>query len=421
MASPVSLAALNEPFAHDYWTRDRQLKASAYLTSEQFLRPLGGSFPSLAIPWCTCSLWSGYGWNAGAGWSPRGLLPPEEFPTLAAVRERWQAVEQYLVALPEEVLEQPLTCTSTAFAPAAPPPPTQDRGEIPVRDAIKNKTPWFCVNIRPVMPAPKMVVPASNRFSRTNGLSPMAPAQINSAPPQIGSARISRAASPGFQPIQGISNVPLATNVRPSPPRSVQRNASPASLIARWETRPAPPVFKPAGVRQESMQSRPGPVLLGMNVHARAALGRASVQAKSQPQRMRSPFPQPPTGSPHRFGIIQRAVVAAPDLAPWQVFPDWLEDWFNDEGYRHQQPTVRRVAQAGGQGVSVDYDIEFTWANAFPYDGQNWNVVAHLHVRNELSQGGGGIWVTGLAGTGINWNTIPGHGNFRAWMDGYIE
>ena len=116
MASSISLSALNELFSHNYWARDRQLGACAALTEEQFLRPLGNSFPSLrdtlahllAVEWLWLERWRGR--------SPR-LLPAQEFPTCAAVRERWEAVEQemrqYLATLPAEALDQPVTCTST--------------------------------------------------------------------------------------------------------------------------------------------------------------------------------------------------------------------------------------------------------------------------------------------------------------------
>jgi uncharacterized damage-inducible protein DinB len=107
MACPISLSALNELFAHNYWARDRQLQACAALNGEQFLRPLGSSFPSvrdtlvhlLAVEWLWLERWRGR--------SPRTLLPCEEFPTLAAVCERWHGVEQemtrYLVALPRRL------------------------------------------------------------------------------------------------------------------------------------------------------------------------------------------------------------------------------------------------------------------------------------------------------------------------------
>ena len=47
MSKTMSLTALNEVFDYNYWARDRQLQACAGLTEEQFLRPLGNSFPSL--------------------------------------------------------------------------------------------------------------------------------------------------------------------------------------------------------------------------------------------------------------------------------------------------------------------------------------------------------------------------------------
>ena len=104
-------------FAHNYWARDRQLKACAALDAAQFVRPLGGSFTSvrdtlvhlLAVEWLWLERWRGR--------SPRVLLQPEDFPTLSAIAERWQTVEQqmklYLAALTEDSLEQLLTCTGT--------------------------------------------------------------------------------------------------------------------------------------------------------------------------------------------------------------------------------------------------------------------------------------------------------------------
>jgi uncharacterized damage-inducible protein DinB len=117
MENSISLSALKEMFAHNYWARDRQLQVCSALIDEQFLRPLGNSFPSvrdtlvhlLAVEWLWLERWRGQ--------SPRVLLSPEEFPTLAVIRVRWQTVEQemkeYLAALPDEILEQPITCVGT--------------------------------------------------------------------------------------------------------------------------------------------------------------------------------------------------------------------------------------------------------------------------------------------------------------------
>jgi uncharacterized damage-inducible protein DinB len=108
---------IHEGMDYNYWARDRQLQTCASLSSEQFLRPLGGSFPSvretfahmLAVEWLWLERWRG---NA-----PKTLIPIDELPTLAAVAERWGAVErelrEYLVRLDEETLTRPLTCIST--------------------------------------------------------------------------------------------------------------------------------------------------------------------------------------------------------------------------------------------------------------------------------------------------------------------
>jgi uncharacterized damage-inducible protein DinB len=111
------LPAIGEMFEHNCWARDRQLGACAALSQEQFLRPLGGSFPSLreafahlvAVEWLWLERWRGQ--------SPSALIPLDELPTLAAVTERWKVVEremrEYLATLDEDRLACPLTIVST--------------------------------------------------------------------------------------------------------------------------------------------------------------------------------------------------------------------------------------------------------------------------------------------------------------------
>ena len=113
MTGTISLSLVNELINYNYWARDRHLQACAAITEEQFLRPLGSSFPSIrdtlahlvAVEWLWLERWRGR--------SPRCLLSPEEFPTVAAVSERWRIVEsemrQYLASLNEETLERPVT------------------------------------------------------------------------------------------------------------------------------------------------------------------------------------------------------------------------------------------------------------------------------------------------------------------------
>ncbi|MGO9230830.1 MAG: DinB family protein, partial [Bryobacteraceae bacterium] len=89
----------------------------AGLTVEEVLRPLGNSVPSLrdtlthllAVEWLWLERWRGK--------SPRTLLVPEEFPTLAVLSQRWQSVEremrEYVAGLTEETLERPMTIVNT--------------------------------------------------------------------------------------------------------------------------------------------------------------------------------------------------------------------------------------------------------------------------------------------------------------------
>jgi uncharacterized damage-inducible protein DinB len=111
----ISLEAMRELFDYNYWARDRQLEACAALTEEQFLRPMGSSFPSVrdtlahlvAVEWLWLERWQGR--------APRALPPPEEFPTLDAIAVRWATVEckmrEYLAGLTEEALSIPISYT----------------------------------------------------------------------------------------------------------------------------------------------------------------------------------------------------------------------------------------------------------------------------------------------------------------------
>jgi uncharacterized damage-inducible protein DinB len=107
------LSILRDGVNHNYWARDRQLQACASLTAEQFVRPVGSSFPSvrdtlahmLAAEWLWLERWRGK--------SPKSLLPAGDFPDLESVVRRWKAVElemrEYTSGLNEEALACPLT------------------------------------------------------------------------------------------------------------------------------------------------------------------------------------------------------------------------------------------------------------------------------------------------------------------------
>lgn len=107
----IPLDTLRHLFDYNYWARDRQLKACARLTQEQFLRPMGNSFSSLRdtlvhllfAEWLWLERWRGR--------SPLTALPAEEFPTLATIEARWREVErdlrEYLQELSQEALGRP--------------------------------------------------------------------------------------------------------------------------------------------------------------------------------------------------------------------------------------------------------------------------------------------------------------------------
>ncbi len=109
----IPLTTLRELIDYNTWARDRQLKACAALTQEQFLRPMGNSFSSLrdtlahlvGAEWVWLERWRGR--------SPKKLPDGWEFPDLAAIEQRWRDVERgvrdYLARLDEEALTRPLT------------------------------------------------------------------------------------------------------------------------------------------------------------------------------------------------------------------------------------------------------------------------------------------------------------------------
>ena len=109
----IPLNILGELFNYNYWARDRQLKACATLTPEQFLRPMGNSFSSLRD---TLAHLAGCEWlwlERWRGRSPRAMANPQEFPNLETIKDYWNTVEEevraYLAELDEDILGRPLT------------------------------------------------------------------------------------------------------------------------------------------------------------------------------------------------------------------------------------------------------------------------------------------------------------------------
>ncbi|HEV8613427.1 MAG TPA: DinB family protein, partial [Gemmatimonadales bacterium] len=120
----ISLPAIRELFNYNYWARDRQLEACAPLTPEQFARPMGSSFSSvrdtlahlMGAEWIWLQRWQGDPKHSLPG---TAAAPPaemwkrwsEQFPSVAALGDRWRTVEsdlrKFLGNLNEERLAQP--------------------------------------------------------------------------------------------------------------------------------------------------------------------------------------------------------------------------------------------------------------------------------------------------------------------------
>jgi uncharacterized damage-inducible protein DinB len=95
----MNLANLRLLLDYHYWARDRLLDAAEPLTPDQFTRDMGNSFRSIrdtvahiyAAEWAWHSRWLGH--------SPTALLPPDQFPDVAAVRRAWAELEAKVRAL----------------------------------------------------------------------------------------------------------------------------------------------------------------------------------------------------------------------------------------------------------------------------------------------------------------------------------
>ncbi len=116
----IPLETLTELYEFNYWARDRQLRACAALTPEQFVRPMGSSFSSvrdtlahlLSVEW----VWL----ERGRGKSPTrqdaAPFAAGKFPTLESIRDGWAPIEkgvrEFLQNCTDEKLLQPITYTN---------------------------------------------------------------------------------------------------------------------------------------------------------------------------------------------------------------------------------------------------------------------------------------------------------------------
>lgn len=111
-------------YDYNYWATERVLNAAGRLNPEQFFAPTDLSHGSL---WGTLVHILGAEWiwrsRFAEGVSPTAVLSEEDFPTLEALRSRWQAEEKsmrdFLAGLKEEDLNQVIHYKSTRGKPYA--------------------------------------------------------------------------------------------------------------------------------------------------------------------------------------------------------------------------------------------------------------------------------------------------------------
>lgn len=110
-------------FSYNHWANERVLAAADRVSEEQYLAPAAVSYGSLrgtlvhelSVEW----LWR----QRMEGASPAGGLAEVDFPTVAALRERWrdeeQAMRSFLATLTDEEIQRTLYYRRFNGEPAA--------------------------------------------------------------------------------------------------------------------------------------------------------------------------------------------------------------------------------------------------------------------------------------------------------------
>jgi uncharacterized damage-inducible protein DinB len=105
-------------YAYNNWANDIILDTCARLTAERFHQPAGASFDSvhhtlvhtMGGQWIWLSRWQGI--------SPKTMLDPAEFSTLADIRDHWAAIERdtqgFVASLNDAALNQTITYRNTS-------------------------------------------------------------------------------------------------------------------------------------------------------------------------------------------------------------------------------------------------------------------------------------------------------------------
>jgi uncharacterized damage-inducible protein DinB len=109
----IMLELIQQYYRYNTWANNRILDTAARLTAEQYMMQSDVSFGSvhgilvhtMEVQWLWLCRWQGN--------SPESLPGPQEYPTLEAVRERWNYIEAqtapFLASLTGETIQQPIS------------------------------------------------------------------------------------------------------------------------------------------------------------------------------------------------------------------------------------------------------------------------------------------------------------------------
>ncbi len=89
----IDVGTIRELYGFNRWANVRVFEAVALLPAEQFVRDLGGSYPSLRDT-LTHIVWAEWLWlERWRGRSPTVVFPPIDFPRCEALKTQWLEVE----------------------------------------------------------------------------------------------------------------------------------------------------------------------------------------------------------------------------------------------------------------------------------------------------------------------------------------
>jgi uncharacterized damage-inducible protein DinB len=89
----IDVAAIQELYRYNQWANGRTFAAVSNLTTEEFSRDLGSSYPAARDTFLHI-VWAEWIWlQRWKGRSPQSVSDAADFPDLDAVRTRWSEVE----------------------------------------------------------------------------------------------------------------------------------------------------------------------------------------------------------------------------------------------------------------------------------------------------------------------------------------